>query len=154
MVFKTTASIGAMLAILACAPTPARTIFDDDSRQWGATHQERIKSLPLLGNGGVCDLARKQANELVQSSAETVIISELRRRGLTRRDVELIGSIKNIYGTEMTFNGLSCALGFTPKTNKAFYSGIGHRWQAITGEGYVYLEGNGTPEGMRIKSWN
>jgi hypothetical protein len=28
-----------------------------------------------------------------------------------------------------------------------------HR-RAITGEGFVYLEGNGTPEGMRIKSWN
>jgi uncharacterized protein (AIM24 family) len=54
----------------------------------------------------------------------------------------------------MTFNGLSCALRFEPRTNKAFYSGIGHRWQAITGEGFVYLEGNGTPEGMRIKSWN
>jgi hypothetical protein len=83
-----------------------------------------------------------------------MLVAELRNRGLTGRDVEIISNPKATYGTQMTFNGLSCALRFEPRTNKAFYSGIGHRWQAITGQGFVYLEGNGTPEGMRIKSWN
>ena len=152
MLFRTAALIGAMLAIIGCAPAP--TMFDDDPRQWGAAHQERIRSLPLLGNGGVCDLARGQANALGQSPAQKMLVAELRNRGLTGRDVEIISNPKATYGTQMTFNGLSCALRSEPRTNKAFYSGIGHRWQAITGQGFVYLEGNGTPEGMRIKSWN
>jgi hypothetical protein len=149
---KVATTIGAMLAITACTPAP--TIFDDDPRQWGAVHQQRIDSLPLLGRNGVCDYARRQANANGLSNAQAMLIAELRRRGLTSRDIEIINSGRHIYGTGMSFNGLSCALRFQPKTNKAFYSGVGHRWQAVTGEGYVYLEGDGTPEGMRIRSWN
>jgi hypothetical protein len=142
-----------MLLVAACGP-PAPTIFDDDPRAWGATHQDRIRSLPLLGYGGVCDLTRRQVNLLGQTSAEIMLRAELKRRGLIERDIEIITDKISIYGTGMTLTGLSCALRFEPETNKAFYSGIGHRWQAVTGEGYVYLEGDGTERGMRVTSWN
>jgi hypothetical protein len=146
-------AVFAMLLVAACAP-PAPTIFDDDPGAWGAKHQDRIRSLPLLGHGGVCDLTRRKVNALGQTSAERMLRAELKRRGLIRRDIEIITDIKSIYGTGMTFTGLSCALLFEPKTNKAFYSGIGHRWQAVTRAGYVYLEGDGTKPGMRVRSWN
>ncbi len=148
-------SVALSLAIMtlgACASAP--TIFDADPRQWGDEHQTRIQSLPLLGYSGVCDLARRQANAAGKSPAEKMLLAELRRRGLTGRDIELIGDPKHIYGTGMSFHGLSCALARVPPTNRAFYPGIGHQWQAITGEGYVYLVGDGTPEGMRVRSWN
>lgn len=54
----------------------------------------------------------------------------------------------------MSYIGLVCAIGHDMQVNKAFYPSVGHRWQAITGEGYVYLEGDGTPEGMKITAWN
>ena len=142
-----------MLLVAACGP-PALTIFDGDSKAWGATQQDGLRSLPLLGRGGVCDLTRRQVNLLGQISSEIMLRAELKKRGLIKRDIEIIADRESIYGTGMTFSGLSCALGFEPETNKAFYSGIGHRWQAVTGEGYVYLEGDGTERGMRVRSWN
>lgn len=148
------AAISAAVVLGGCAVGPAPTIFDDDPRTWGPTHQARLASLPLLGYGGVCDLTRRQLNDFGQSKAENMLEAELKRRGLTNRDIELITDREAIYGTGMTFTGLSCALRREPRTNKAFYGGVGHRWQADTGFGYVYLEGNGTDRGMRVTSWN
>ena len=33
-------------------------------------------------------------------------------------------------------------------------AGIGHQWQMQLGSSYVYLEGDGTPTGMRVTGWN
>lgn len=73
-------------------------------------------------------------------------------RGLTKRDVELV--LGGSYGTGMTFNGLKCLVGYEPPVNASFYPGIGHQWQAVLGDEYVYLEGDGTAGGMRVTSWN
>jgi hypothetical protein len=84
----------------------------------------------------------------------------LRRSGfllfgaMTARDVELIRARDTMFGTGQSWNGLFCSLGYVPEVNKSFYQGSGHRWQAILPSQYVYLEGNGTPSGMKITAWN
>jgi len=148
MLFRTAALIGAMLAIIGCAPAP--TMFDDDPRQWGAAHQERIRSLPLLGNGGVCDLARGQANALGQSPAQKMLVAELRNRGLTGRDVEIISNPKATYGTQMTFNGLSCALRLSLGLIKSFYSGIGHAGRPSPARALFTLKAMEPPKGCAL----
>ena len=76
--------------------------------------------------------------------------------GMTARDIELIRAREQMFGTDQTFLGLTCSLGYTPRVNKSFYQGIGHRWQAVLGDSsrFIYLEGNGTEAGMRVTAWN
>lgn len=79
----------------------------------------------------------------------------LHTRGLSRRDIELLASRDQSFGTGQSFLGLSCSVGYEPEVNKSFYQGVGHRWQAILpGPRYIYLEGDGTPTGMTVTGWN
>ena len=78
----------------------------------------------------------------------------LREKGLTRRDVEITRDKSVDFGTGQTPKGLFCSLGYEPNVNKSFLGGK-HRWQAVLNDGdYVYLEGDGTIEGMRVTGWN
>ena len=56
------ALIGAMLAIIGCAPAP--TMFDDNPRQWGAAHQERFQAIENVNQNGslVHKILRHNAN--------------------------------------------------------------------------------------------
>jgi hypothetical protein len=84
-----------------------------------------------------------------------IIEVELKRRGLTGRDIELLRSRRQTYGTGQTYTGLICSLVYEPQINQAYYPGIGNQWQAVLyGGDYVYLEGDGTPRGMHVTSWN
>ena len=95
------------------------------------------------------------AKRAIYTMADRSIASAgLKNRGMSSREIEIILDPTLAYGTGMTFKGLSCSLGYEPQTNRSFYQGVGHRWQAVTGNGYVYLEGDGTERGMRVTSWN
>lgn len=80
----------------------------------------------------------------------------LTQAGLSSRDIELMRTGRMAYGTGQSFLGLSCSFGFVPRVNTSFYQGTGHQWQAVIPEArrYIYLRGDGTPEGMRVTSWN
>lgn len=120
-----------------------------------------------LGPGGLCQAAAQVqgkhqvqlalGNEFAYFTAEdrAVLEPEFRRRGFSRRDIEILLDPDHLYGTGMSFRGLSCALGYEPSVNDAFYPGAGHQWQAaLPGYRFVYLEGNGTKAGMRVTAWN
>lgn len=81
-----------------------------------------------------------------------VVAKSLKKRGFKARDIELITT--GDFGTGMTFAGLKCVAPYISRINESFYPGIGHQWQVVYGDQYVYLEGNGTEAGMRVTSWN
>mgnify|MGYP005988705875 CR=1 FL=1 len=75
--------------------------------------------------------------------------------GMSARDIGLLRSRDQSFGTRQTFLGLSCSLGRIPEVNKSFYQGIGHNWQAIASDyRYIYLKGDGSLTGMRVTGWN
>lgn len=117
------------------------------------TRPEALAAMPLLTRGttlGVCDhLAINRATATANDIA--AYRAALRKRGLSARDVDL--TLRAEQGTGMSFNGLSCSLGGVPRVNDSFIAGR-HRWQAVAGSSYFYLEGDGTPEGMRVTGWN
>ena len=123
---------------------------------WTAEQRILVQDLPDLGPMGFCALAAraKSTPATFSTTDRAAVTAELRRRGYSGRDLELLTDPAANFGTGMTFRGLSCAIGYEPRINDAFYPGIGHQWQAVTPGSYVYLEGDGTKAGMRVKAWN
>jgi hypothetical protein len=145
-----------VLALVLAGCIPAGTTFGFLTRkapsQFSPQELAYFNGMPNLGAFGYCDIIAKQYASY--SKADMAIVrAELTRRGFTKRDADLI--LEGNYGTGQTFKGMTCSLGYSPQVNTAFYPGVGHRWQAVTaGRSYIYLEGNGTPEGMRVTAWN
>lgn len=146
------------LVLAGCAVTPDRFSVVNRPSDWTAETRQAFVSLPTMGYRGVCDIARQvgyaYASPAVFAKDRAILGAELKRRGMTARDRELILDPDVTYGTGMTYRGLECAAGGTLSPNTAYYAGVGHRWQVPFGSGFVYLEGNGTPEGMRVTAWN
>lgn len=113
---------------------------------------------------GLCNLYNRgfYATSASAGSRQTYSVEELQRIeaylqsnwGLKSRDIELLRRRNQSFGTNQSFLGLVCSLGYEPPVNKSFYQGVGHRWQAVLGSQYVYLEGDGSPSGMRVTGWN
>jgi hypothetical protein len=123
--------------------------FDEEQRQ-------TFETLPLLSQGselGVCSHIRINRAQTTQADRE-VYRAALNKRGLSRRDAEIVTSTSADFGTGMTYAGLECSADGRLATNKAFYTGLGHRWQVRFGNSFVYLEGDGTPSGMIVTAWN
>lgn len=141
-------AIVAFLALTACGPgfdlnlyeTPAA--WTPKARAYFAQQSPATKCAILLNS------TKAAAADLDH------IFSEIRKLGLNRRDIEILRDQEHVYGTGMSYRGLECAGGGKLYPNKAFYSGLGHRWQVPFGSGFVYLEGDGTEAGMRVTAWN
>jgi len=83
-----------------------------------------------------------------------IIGQVLRQRGMTSRDLEIIRQDDADFGTGQSYQGLICSIGNFRAVNKSFIAGR-HSWQVVTfTNNYIYLEGNGTPETMRVTGWN
>lgn len=121
-------------------PKPPSTMNADEIKVF--------RSMPLPS------LCRRMKNSTVRKADNPFYAEVMRRRGLNARDVEIILDRKADFGTGMTFAGLECSAAMRLRANKSFYQGLGHRWQVPFGGSFIYLEGNGTPEGMRVTSWN
>jgi len=150
------------VTVAACEPSPQFQAFSAVAgRPPSAWSPDEMRAVPTAG---LCDFSRRGA--YATSAAPAVrtaytrddligLEAEMRRRGLRARDIEILRLRNRSYGTGQSFDGLVCSIGYTPKVNEAFYSGIGHRWQAILeGGDYVYLEGDGTPSRMLVTGWN
>ncbi len=84
-----------------------------------------------------------------------IIEVELRKRGLSDFDVAILRQRKgNQLVVGQSFAGLVCEIRRTLKLNKSFSVGVGHRWQAVLPDRFVYLSGDGTSSGMRVTGWN
>ena len=107
----------------------------------------------------LCAYASVQKEQgLADENTRDYLAKQFRKRGLNRRDIDVLFDTNSDFGTGMSFNGLSCSIRYGRVINRAFYPGIGHQWQYETGSGgatqYVYLQGNGEPSGMIVTSWN
>lgn len=86
---------------------------------------------------------------------KNLLFVELTKEGLTSRDLDLIfrnGIPETRWGTGMSYYGVICIGGFI--VNRSFYPGLGHTWQMQVGDSYLYLEGDGEKNNMRVSSWN
>ena len=145
-------ALSAFTFLTACV-SGTSLFFLDNKTPSTFTPEERafFDKLPTYDINGYCVTVK---NKLASYTAadRKIVAAGMHARGLTKRDVELV--MDGSYGTGMTFNGLKCLVGYEPPVNASFYPGIGHQWQAVLGDEYVYLEGDGTVGGMRVTSWN
>ena len=156
-------AICAALALAGCAVLPPL----ERPSKWTPEQRQAMQDAAELGPGGLCQAAAQvQGKHQVQLALgdsftyftkddRAILAPEFKRRGFSPRDIEILLDPDHLYATGMSFRGLSCALGYEPPVNDAFYPGAGHQWQAVLpGYRYVYLEGDGTKSGMRVKAWN
>lgn len=147
--------VAAMTALVACND-PAGTSVAKPPSKMDASELDVFNSLPLLSAGyadSIC--AHWKRLTRYRTSADTPFyFKAMRSRDLTSRDVEIITDPQADFGTQMTFRGLECSAGGSLSANRSFYQGLGHQWQVKFGSNFIYLEGDGTPEGMRVTSWN
>lgn len=135
-------------------PSLGRVIALPPSQMDGET-VATFERLPLLADGvnpSICN--HLERNRYRMTAADAVVYGKaMRAKGLPKRDTDLV--LANKIGTQESFIGLLCMSNAVPPINKAFYPGVGHRWQMVMpAYGYVYLEGDGTPKGMRVTAWN
>lgn len=154
------------MGLSACAETSLGTRYAPPlnkppmawTEQDDARYAEMLRVDPRAGFNAFCNNYRQgSAGGEPLSQADYADYEQLFRAwGMSSRDIELIQRRNQTYGTGQTWLGLRCSLGFTPKVNKSFYQGLGHRWQAVLGEysEFVYLEGDGTATGMKVNAWN
>lgn len=156
--FRIPAIIG-LLAISACGSTPDSFIYLSPPSSWAGEQREIALSFPTnrlcrLYKTGSYNNHLGQNREIYTSSDYAIIGEELRQRGLSRRDLEIIRDSNADFGTQQTFAGLICSLGAIERVNRSFIAGR-HRWQVVTfGGSFIYLEGDGTEAGMRVTGWN
>jgi len=156
--------IAALPLLLACQPVdPASisstgmyvakppTIWSDNETMLAQSPANLIALCNAYRRGGWLSGGRLQAYTQEDLNVLTPI---LRQQGLSGRDIELLNSRSQAFGTGQTFLGLACSAGYFPQVNKSFHQGVGHRWQAVMGSQYVYLEGDGTNRGMKVTGWN
>lgn len=120
-------------------------------------HQDDPLALTEMGERELCRGIRAAERRREWNAIDTDIAEPiLRARGFSQRDRELILRHGVHYGTGMTMRGLSCSVAEPFEVNKSFYQFSGHHWQAVLGDfgPYIYLEGDGTSEGMIVTSWN
>lgn len=145
-------TISAALAAMTLTACSASTLGGVMLTPAAQLEPNALLKMPLYtGVSGPSVCGHMAVNRARSSQADLDLYSTALRKHLPARDVELI--TQRSYGTGMTFNGLRC-IAPNVHVNDAFYPGIGHRWQAVNGSDYIYLEGDGTPEGMRVIAWN
>lgn len=148
--------LAVVIVALGACNDPSGTSVAKPPSKMDVNESAVFNSLPLVSVGfadSIC--AHWKRNTIFRSEADTPIYSAaMRSRGLTARDVEIITNPNADFGTRMTFRGLECSAGGPLTANRSFYQGLGHQWQVPLGRNFVYLEGDGTPEGMRVTSWN
>ena len=102
-----------------------------------------------------CYIAKKW-NEPNKKSHKNkrAIKANLGSGGLIARDVDIIFDPESDFGAGMSYNGMLCQGAYI--VNKSYYPGLGHTWQMTfeDSNNYIYLEGNGKKQDMRVKSWN
>lgn len=146
--FMIAAALAAM-TLAGCSASTLGGVMLTPALQLG---ESKLTSMPLYpGVAGPSICGHLATNRARATKADLDLYAKALRQHLPARDVELIA--QRSYGTGMTFNGLRC-LSPNGRVNDAFYPGVGHRWQVVYGSEYVYLEGDGTPEGMRVVAWN
>jgi hypothetical protein len=152
---RTACALVAAATVAACGPPPPNAFTRDaPPAQWTAEQRQVAVDTHPFGWYGICVIAQDNFGPKLTEADKRVVAEILHRKGYTARDVELITDGSVVYGTGMTYRGLECAGGGRLFPNRAFYPGTGHQWQVPFGSGFVYLEGDGTPEGMRVTAWN
>lgn len=153
-------SLAAALFLAACATSdPIRaTILDEQPSAFSAEKRAAVaKDLNLIcyiyRNGHFAPQPKRVRTPYTAADFKT-LEAMMRKHGLSNRDIELIRQRDMSFGTGQSWKGLTCSLGRVPRVNKAFYPGIGHQWQAVLGSQYVYLRGDGSETGMKVKAWN
>lgn len=121
-----------------------------------------LQELPLLGSGAesLCGLIDAQTETPLDAETRAALSSELRRRGgFNSNDIRVLLRSDADVGFGMSLQGLQCALGGEVEVVHTWtYGGI-QTWQVRlfnnferANIGFAYLEGNGTPTGMRVRS--
>jgi len=150
----------AMLTLAGCVATPGSEeqmqLMSTPPTQWQSDDLAMARAngrinLCAFYRQGVVPYGRVPYTQADFAAIETT----MRDEGLTTRDIELIRRRSSTYGTNQTYAGLACSLGYEPRINRSFYPGTGHQWQAIISSStFIYLRGDGTPRGMRVYAWN
>lgn len=153
-------AFAAAALMAACGPVdPIRsTILHEPPTAFSAEKRSVVASdlktvCYLYQNGGYATL-EEQVRRPYSAADFKLLEAMMRKHGMNNRDIQLVRSRDQTFGTGQTWKGLTCSLGMVPRVNKAFYPGIGHQWQAIVGSQYIYLRGDGTEAGMRVHAWN
>ena len=152
---RTTVLACIMLGLVACAQ-PQSEFFTVVKRpsEWSA-EQMQVISESLTGQ--ICfSYNRGTAGTGAYSQEDFRILEqELRRRGFSARDIELLQRRGRAFGTGQSWAALQCSVPGVQIVNRSFYPGLGHTWQARTPGGqFVYLRGDGNERNMRVHSWN
>lgn len=151
---KASVSVALVALLTGCGP-PTDTIWDAPDSTWGSAQKDRISAIPAIGGfNSLCNFAQRKAHPNGLTQAGKIIEAELRRRGFSSRDREILMNRSATYGTGMSMDGLECAANQRLRVNDSFYPGLGHTWQVPFGTNFVYLKGNGERENMKVSSWN
>lgn len=151
---RTIAMGGALLALGAClAPEGESSIADKRPSELSA---EERRVLPLTLGAPLCTVYNTgRARTGAFDDSDYRILEQALSERLTARDLELLRSRNEDFGTDQSWHGLRCSVPGTRIVNRSFYPGIGHTWQARTPGGqFIYLRGDGTTDNMRVHSWN
>lgn len=141
--------------LVACvAPEPIETFRNIPPQSWSEKERLAFQSAPTFE---LCTLYQGGfAGGAPLSQADFAIYErELRRRGMTARDIELLQRRSQTFGTGQSWQSLQCSVPSVRIVNRSFYPGLGHTWQTRTSGGqFIYLQGDGTEANMRVRSWN
>lgn len=147
--------IAAFAALAGCA-TGHYDLFATPPSQWTDTQIETATYgensffaaclLYQIGASGQKDLTKNDF---------AVLDKILLKRGLNRRDLEIMSDPEAGFGTGQSYTGLQCKnSGQVRVVNRSFYPGTGHEWQAQLGDSFIYLRGDTTEDGMIVFAWN
>lgn len=143
------------VGLTACADVSAPVMALNMAKpsDWTDEQKQFVASSP---DASLCTAYRRDLSYEGRFTPEdlSVLDGELKRRGFSNRDIELIRTRNQLFGTDQSYRGLLCSLGAIKDVNKSFIAGQ-HSWQVVTfGSSFIYLEGNGQESGMRVTGWN
>jgi hypothetical protein len=158
---KTLAVMLALVSLAAGCEQPAGgNLSLNRPVEWSSEQRASLSEVPFVE---LCRMYREgRARSGVYTADDLRLLEgELRLRGLSLRDIDLIRNRSGTIGTGQSWQGLSCSqpgtMGRSADVriiNRSFYPGVGHTWQVRAYRTYVYLRGDGTEKNMRVHSWN
>lgn len=151
-----------VLALWGCGPAPDwQKPFAKNPAAWGPEETAQARkditgtACALYLRGTWADAAHPLTSKTLTREDIAALEKVMRGSGISSRDMEVIRLRNQSYGIGQSFLGLSCSLAMALPVNDAFYQGVGHQWQVpLIDGGFVYLEGDGTPTGMKVTGWN
>lgn len=161
MKMTSAAAVAVILVAIMAAPVSAQSWQNKRPTIWSEADDKRwsraLQNDPLNMTLKFCQNYRRGraggAALTVEDFKEYEFVFDL--VGMNAKDISLLRSRSKKIAIGQSFLGLMCSQASLLETNRAFYQGVGHRWQVVlSGPRYIYLEGDGTIAGMKVTGWN